>query len=43
MKKKLTYFILRIATALPASAQKLYNDSISITYTSLWQQGECSI
>lgn len=40
MKKKLTYFILCMAAALPAGAQKLYNDAISITNASLWQQGE---
>ena len=40
MKKKLIYFVLCIAVALPAGAQKLYNDAISITNASLWQQGE---
>lgn len=40
MKKKLIYVVLCLAMALPASAQKYYNDAISITDVSLWQQGE---
>lgn len=40
MKKKLIYAALCLAMALPAGAQKYYNDAISITDVSLWQQGE---
>ena len=40
MKKKLIYAVLCIVVALPAAAQKYYNDAISITGVSLWQQGE---
>lgn len=40
MKKKLIYAVLCLAMALPAGAQKYYNDAISITDVSLWQQGE---
>ena len=40
MKKKLIYTVLCLVVALPAAAQKYYNDAISITGVSLWQQGE---
>ena len=40
MKKKLIYSILCLLMALPAGAQKYYNDAVSITDVSLWQQGE---
>ena len=40
MKKKLIYAVLCLVVALPAAAQKYYNDAISITGVSLWQQGE---
>lgn len=40
MKKKLIYSILCLLMALPAGAQKYYNDAVSITNVSLWQQGE---
>lgn len=40
MKKKLIYAALCLAMALPAGAQKYYNDAINITDVSLWQQGE---
>lgn len=40
MKKKLIYVALCLAMALPAGAQRYYNDAIGITDVSLWQQGE---
>mgnify|MGYP000804018264 FL=1 len=39
MKRKVIYILLALVIALPASAQKLYNDAISLSGVSLWQQG----
>lgn len=40
MKKRIIYIILlALVTVLPASAQKFYNDAISINDISLWQEG----
>ena len=38
MKRKVIYILLALVIALPASAQKLYNDAISLSGVSLWQQ-----
>lgn len=40
MKKKLIYLVLCLIATLPVSAQKFYNDAITISNASLWQQGE---
>lgn len=39
MKRNIIYLLLALVIALPASAQKLYNDAISLSDVSLWQQG----
>ena len=39
MKRNVIYLLLALVIALPASAQKLYNDAISLSDVSLWQQG----
>ena len=39
MKRKVIYILLALVIALPASAQKLYNDAISLSGVLLWQQG----
>lgn len=39
MKTKIVYLLLALVIALPAGAQKLYNDALSLSDVSLWQQG----
>ncbi|WP_455587231.1 DUF3868 domain-containing protein [Bacteroides sp.] len=39
MKRNIIYILLALIIVLPASAQKLYNDAISLSDVSLWQQG----
>lgn len=39
MKRNIIYLLLALVIALPTSAQKLYNDAISLSDVSLWQQG----
>ena len=39
MKRNVIYLLLALVIALPASAQKLYNDALSLSDVSLWQQG----
>ena len=38
MKRKVIYILLALVIALPASAQKLYNDAISLSGVYLLQQ-----
>ena len=37
MKRNIIYLLLALVIALPTSAQKLYNDAISLSDVSLWQ------
>lgn len=39
MKTKVVYLLLALMITLPASAQKLYKDALSLSGVSLWQQG----
>lgn len=39
MKRKIIYLIVALVATLPAGAQKFFNDAITISNVSLWQQG----